>query len=251
MLRAQHNVRKADANLRPSILPGLLESIRRNESVGVPDPKLYEIGSTFWNDASGHPVEKRRVAMVGAGNVSSVRGVVESLLERLDSTRAVRVVPDAHAGFGKGASGKIEWGGVAIGWLGAIDRTAADKLSLRELPAGAELDLDVLLAGMQHVPQLRALPRFPAVRRDVSLVAPEATRYEKIETLIRDQKLPSLEELQYVTTYRGRPLEKGHKSVTVALVFRSPTETLTSEHVDASVQRVVEAAKVQGWTQRA
>jgi phenylalanyl-tRNA synthetase beta subunit len=31
--------------------------------------------------------------------------------------------------------------------------------------------------------------------------------------------------------------------VTVTLVFRSPTETLTGEAVEASVQRVVEAAK--------
>ena len=52
-----------------------------------------------------------------------------------------------------------------------------------------------------------------------------------------------LEDLEYVTTYRGKPLEKGRKSVTITLVFRSPTETLTGEAVEASVQRVVEAAK--------
>ena len=46
-----------------------------------------------------------------------------------------------------------------------------------------------------------------------------------------------------MTTYRGKPLEKGTKSVTITLVFRSPAETLTSEQVEASVGRVVEAAK--------
>ena len=54
-----------------------------------------------------------------------------------------------------------------------------------------------------------------------------------------------MEDLEYVTTYRGKPLEKGQKSVTVTLVFRSPTGTLTSEQVDAIVQRVIEAAKSQ------
>jgi phenylalanyl-tRNA synthetase beta subunit len=38
-------------------------------------------------------------------------------------------------------------------------------------------------------------------------------------------------------------LEKGNKSVTVTLVFRSPTGTLTGEEVDAAVGKVVEAAK--------
>ena len=103
---------------------------------------------------------------------------------------------------------------------------------------------------MQRTPQLTPLPKFPAIRRDLSLVVPEPTRYEKIETTLRNQNPPNMEDLQYVTTYRGKPLEKGQKSVTVTLVFRSPTETLTSEGVDTSMQRLVEAAKQQGWMQR-
>jgi len=51
--------------------------------------------------------------------------------------------------------------------------------------------------------------------------------------------------LEYVTTYRGMPLERGQKSVTVTLVFRSPSATLTSEQVDAAIQRVIGAAKSQ------
>lgn len=251
LMRAEHSVRKADANLRPSILPGLLESVRHNESAGVADPRLFEIGSTFWNDTAGKPIERRQVALVGANDVSTVRGVVEALLHRLDATRTVKIVPASRLGFARGACGSVEWGSQAIGWLGKIDRAVAEKLSLREIPAAAELELEPLLAGMQHVPQLRPLPKFPSIRRDLSLVIPDATRYEKLESLITDQNPRHLEELQYVTTYRGKPLEKGQKSVTVTLVFRSPTETLTSEAVDAQVQRIVEAAGQQGWVQRA
>src|SRR5437867_2904242 len=47
--RADAAVRKADASLRPSILPGLLEAVRRNETVGASGARLFEIGSTFWN----------------------------------------------------------------------------------------------------------------------------------------------------------------------------------------------------------
>ena len=46
--RADARVRKADAHLRPSILPGLLEAVRHNESAGVAGAKLFEIGSAFW-----------------------------------------------------------------------------------------------------------------------------------------------------------------------------------------------------------
>jgi phenylalanyl-tRNA synthetase beta chain len=145
--RTEVAVRKADGYLRPSILPGLLEAVRRNETVGTPDAKLFEIGSTFWLGEGGRIVERRRVALVGGPELRDVRGVVETLLERLDPDRPVRVVPDARPGYGRGAAGRIEWGGEVIGTLGKIDRAVAGKLSLRDLPAAAELDLPPLLAG--------------------------------------------------------------------------------------------------------
>jgi phenylalanyl-tRNA synthetase beta chain len=65
--------------------------------------------------------------------------------------------------------------------------------------------------------------------------------------LIHTVRPPFLEKGQYVTTYRGKPLEKGTKSVTVTLVFRAPDRTLTGEEVESAVQKVVEAAKARGW----
>ena len=51
--------------------------------------------------------------------------------------------------------------------------------------------------------------------------------------------------MEYVTTYRGKPLSKGEKSLTSTLIFRSPTATLTSEQVEPSVQRAVDTAREQ------
>ena len=66
---------------------------------------------------------------------------------------------------------------------------------------------------------------------------------DQIEQLIRSLQLANLEDLEFVTTYRGKPLEKGSKSVTVTLIFRSPTATLTSEQVEGAVQKAVGAAQ--------
>ena len=245
LARAQSSVRKADASLRPSILPGLLESVRRNENVGTSGAKLFEIGSTFMIAQGGGLEERRRVGLVGSADFGEVRGVVDLLLNRLDPNREIKVIPDTRSGFARAASGRIEWGRQIVGYVGKIDRAVCDKLGLREIPAAAELELLPLVEGAQRVPQQKPLPTFPAVRRDLSLVVPESLRYEKIESLIRGLNPESMEDLEYVTTYRGKPLEKGQKSVTVTLIFRSPTGTLTSEQVDASVQRVVDAAQAE------
>ena len=243
LARADSAVRKADASLRPSILPGLLESVHRNENVGVSQARLFEIGSTFWVAQGGGIEERRRVSLVGSDDLREVRGIVELLLHRLDPGRETRVVPDARPGFSRAASGRVEWGGQIVGHIGKVDRKVTEKLGLREIPAAAELDLLPLVEGARRVPQQADLPNFPAIRRDLSLVVPESTRFEKIESLIRDLKPTFMEDLEYVTTYRGKPLEKGQKSVTVTLVFRSPTGTLTGEQVESTIQSVVESAK--------
>jgi phenylalanyl-tRNA synthetase beta chain len=241
--RADASVRKADARLRPSLLPGLLEAVRRNESVSTAGAKLFEAGATFGVDSGGSIHEARKLALVGDTDLRAVRGAVEALLNKLDTTRAIAVVPTDRPGYARGAAGRIEWGAKAVGFIGRIDPAVAEKLSLREPPAAAELDLPALIAATQHVPQLRALPRFPAVRRDLSLVVSDTTRYDGIDQLVHSLKLADLEEVEYITTYRGKQVVKGHKSVTIALVFRSPVATLTSEQVEAQVQQVVRAAQ--------
>ena len=231
------------SELRPSLIPTLLSARQTNEAVGTPNVKLYEMGSAFWYSPTGQTIERRRLGLVGSDDVREVRGEVEKVLRRLDADRQVRVVPDARPGFAAGACGRIEWGGQAVGYLGKIDRNLAAGFGLREPPAAAELELPPLLAGAQLVPQLHPLPEFPAAERDLNFILPESTRYEALESTVREAKPEHLEDLRYVTTYRGKQIDKGHKSITITLVFRSPTGTLTGEQVEASVNRVVDAAR--------
>jgi phenylalanyl-tRNA synthetase beta chain len=238
--RADASVRKADARLRPSLLPALVEAIGRNESAGTLGARLFEIGSVFWIDASKNLIEQRHLGLVG-GELHDLRGAVESLLERLEPSWKCAVIPAPQPGLS--SAGRVEWNGKPIGAIGLISKAAGTKLGLRETPAAAELQLAPLLAGARHVPQLRPLPRFPAVSRDLSLVMADKTRFADLEQSILKLNLSNLEAIDYVTTYRGKPLEKGSKSVTITLIFRSPEGTLMGEEVDASMRRVIEAAR--------
>lgn len=239
--RADHGTRKADAQLRPSLVPGLLEALRRNEAAGNGAVRLYETGSTFWTTARGELVEKRKVALVGGTEVAEVRGVVEALLGRLDAQRVVRVEPTKAAGYA--AAGTVFWGDTAVGTIGVVNRAVCEKLDLRHTPVAAELELAPLIEQTRHVPQLIPLPKFPAVERDVSLVVSEATAYDRVLAAVHAVRPVNLERVEHVTTYRGKPLDKGTKSVTVRLVFRSAEKSLRSEDVDAAVGSFVERAR--------
>lgn len=241
--RVESATRRADAQLRPSILPNLLESIALNENNGTSGAKLFETASVFWIDVNAKSVERRALGLVGSDDYLELRGSVEAILRRLDKTRIIRITPAKRKGFGANACGEVFWNDQSVGYVGKVDRAVADKLGLSGLPAMAELWLEPLLAGHQAVPQLTPLPKYPAVRRDLSLLVTETTRYADIESLVNELKLDALEAVDYVTTYRGKPLEKGSKSVTFTLAFRKTDGTLTSSEVDERVGRVVELAK--------
>lgn len=240
--RAEHSVRKADGQLRPSLLPGLLESIRRNENVGTSGARLFEMGAVFWLNEAGTVVEKRQLALVGSEDYREVRGAVEGMLRKLHRHKMVQVKPANYPGFVSGAGGAIEWAGQVVGHIGKIDPAVVSKIDLRSAPCAAQLDVAALLAGMAKETTLDPLPRFPAVRRDLSLIVADSVAYEQIDSLVRNLKPEMMEDLEYVTTYRGKPLEKGQKSVTITLVFRSPNSTLTAEQVESSVQKIIELA---------
>ncbi|HVT87824.1 MAG TPA: phenylalanine--tRNA ligase subunit beta [Tepidisphaeraceae bacterium] len=248
--RTDAMVRKVDAQLRPSMLPGLLEVIRRNEFAGNADAKFFEIGSTFILDSAGKVVEKRRLAIVGGADVRDVRGMIELILNRIDSSRSIEISPAEARGFARGGCGQVKWGKDVIGHLGKIDRSIADKLDLRSAPVAAEIELEPLLADSGHVPTLAPLPRFPAVRRDLSLIMPDNVPFESVHQLIRENWPVELEAMEYVGSYRGKPLEKGTKSQTISLVFRDATQTLTNEAVDAAMGKVIDAAQRQGFKLR-
>ena len=239
--KADHGTRKADANLRPSLVPGLLEALRRNESGGNGAVRLYETGSAFFVGADGKLVEQRKIALVGGAGVKEMRGVVEAMLGRLDARREVRVAPARVAGYD--TAGVVTWGGRVVGVVGVVAKAVAGKAELKHVPVAAELELAPLIEHTRHVPQLVPLPRYPAVERDVSLVVAESVAYERLAGVLGALSLGDLERVEHVTTYRGKPLEKGEKSVTLRLMFRSGERSLKSEDVDVAVNAFVEKAK--------
>jgi phenylalanyl-tRNA synthetase beta chain len=241
-LRADAAVRKADATLRPSIVPGLLEAVRRNHANGAARALLFEAGSVYFADAKGAPDERRMLALVGGTDWHDMRGVIEGLLNKLDAHKAIGFTAASRSGFAQGACAEVHWDAKPIGFAGLIDRAVADKLSIKQAPMGAELDLSRLLGGAATVAKLTPLPQFPPARRDLSLVVDEGVAYDQIERTLREAKPANLDEIEYLTTFRGKPLEAGKKSISVTLVFRSATGTLNGEQVEAAVAVAFAAA---------
>ncbi len=244
-----HELRKGEGMLRPSVLPSLLSCRKTNQDVGNGGVKLFEMAAC-WSRREGGIVERSALAMltdIGGGDgisqtMRSLRGAIEEAVASLAGAKAgVSLAPLESPLCTVAATVQIN--GVTIGSLGSLSDSLLKTFDLQTPVLIAELDLPALLA--LHPPQQKVgpLPRFPGIERDLSVVVGDEVHWADIETHVQSTRPAMLEALRFVTTYRGKPIEPGSKSVTFRMIFRDPQTTLRHDQVDPQVAAVVECLK--------
>lgn len=264
-----HSYRKAVAirnpmvedhmQLRTTLLPGLLHVARANASRRVTDIQVFEIGRTFHSNGN-RAREQRSLGLLmtgtlvrGAWNLPaeavtvtyhSLKGVIESLLGELRiSETEVRPAPVPWLHPGRTAA--LVVAGQAIGTLGELHPDVIREMDLPAPTCVAEVDLDAILDRAVLQPRFVPIPRFPSVRRDVSLVVSSGVTAAQVKEVIRAAGGMFLEEIEVFDVYTGAPIPPGHRNLAYMLSFRSPERTLTAEEVATAMAAITRALERQ------
>ncbi len=253
------NPLSSDMNaLRPSLLPGLLDSLRHNVSRKNYDVALFEIGRVFVH-ANGQAKEERRVAIALTGlrapafwsgddrdakfDAMDLKGLVEDLLEHF-GLRGIQFGKRSEPSALFLESAGITLGGkLPLGELGQLLPTLAKKYDLRDAVFLAELRLDELFARRNATKSFKPLPQFPASRRDVAMLVPEATTHDAVLATVKQAKPANLESVELFDVFRGKNVPEGQKSLAYAFTYRAADKTLTDNDVNAAHAKVIEALK--------
>lgn len=234
--------RKGEPMLRPSVLPSLLACRKSNQDVGNHGVKLYEMAAV-WTRVDGNITERRELGMLAdvsgdAGNtLRALRGAIEETVEALGGGEtAVEPIELPQCSV----AAKVSTTDGVVGYFGLLSDKVQNAFSLQTQVAAAWLDADNLLATYPPVHTTSALARFPAIERDLSIVVDEQVSWAAIENEVGSLDLPLLEDVSFIGTYRGKPIQKGSKSVSFRMEFRDPSRTLRHEEVDPQVASVVE-----------
>src|SRR5206468_6374741 len=110
-----------------------------------------------------------------------------------------------------------------------------------DLPPGvyaADLDLEALLQRATFRPQFAPLPRFPAVRRDLSAIVADGVAAAEVERVIVEAGGSLLATVDVFDVYTGPPVPPGHRNLAFALSFRSNERTLSADEVDTALRRI-------------
>jgi len=244
--------------LRPSLLPGMLEMLALNLSRDVEAAALFEMGTAF----SGSPerVEERPSLAIGAvgaafgGQVTDfydLKGTVETLLGKFsarslyfDRFPAASGLMPAWLHPGRSARAVVD--GATVGFFGELHPAEAERRKLKQTALMGEIWLDRLYRQDLRQPALTELSRYQPVRRDFSVILPDAVRWASIADAVEGLPIPEMRSFAPREVLRGKLAPAGHYSLLLGVVFQSHERTLREEEVQGWSQQVVRALESAG-----
>lgn len=256
--------------MRRTIVPGLLRSVAYNQSRGVSNIQLYEIGTVFSaREGAAQPKERRKLAGVLAGAMGPAawnnapaafdffdgKGVLESIARELalSKVRFKALSAEEAPHLQPGRAAQMLSGGDVVGWVGEIHPLAADAFEAAAPVVAFELDMAVLERAARPARDYVDVPQFPAVARDAAFVVDESVTNEKLMQCMTSAGGKLLEGVQLFDVYRDEErIGAGKKSMAYSLTYRAADRTLTSEEVDKAHDRLVKkVSNATGAEQRA
>ncbi|HDQ40362.1 MAG TPA: phenylalanine--tRNA ligase subunit beta [Desulfonatronum sp.] len=237
--------------LRPMLAPGLLQSVRHNMTQGNTTLRLFETSVIFQPDPDSETgaLEPSRLGLALTGNrhpegwpwpmefvdFADIKGCIDHLLRHLHLPHAAYAPLDEHPICLPCAG--ITLGGEMAGWLGRVKSEIADHCHVRRDLFLAELDLTLVQRWhAQSRLEFKALPKFPPVRRDMTLIAPPDLALCKILEAIQAEAVDLLQEILLID--RFVPLDKPEARLTLRLTYRHQDRSLTNEEVDKTHQKL-------------
>jgi phenylalanyl-tRNA synthetase beta chain len=235
--------------MRTTLWPGLIRAAVYNANRQQSRIRLFETGLVFI--AERHRVHQPK--MIGAIAVGpivpeqwgqpartvdfyDVKGDVESLLAL--SGRAIEFTADTHPALHPGQTASIVCSGERIGMVGALHPALASEF---KLPGAVLFELRLESISTGTLPKFKALSRFPAVRRDLSLVVPGAVSAGAIRACVEHAGVEELENLELFDVYIGEGIDSGMKSISLALTFQSRSRTLGDTEVNTALGVILDS----------
>jgi phenylalanyl-tRNA synthetase beta chain len=230
--------------LRPHLYNSALETVAYNLNRQAERLQLFEIGKAYRQAADGY-AEAHNLCLALCGNRfqenwnntqtpfdgSDLRGHLTAALEVMGLSDHVRFEPTQHAFLTKAVSIKLR--DKEIGSLGAASKAAMKAYGVKREVWLAEISLDACLKKVRHAAQSYApLPRFPAVRRDFSLLLDESVPFSAVEALAYKCAGKLLKEVGLFDVYEGKNLPAGKKSYAVRFMLQDPNRTLQDKEID-------------------
>ena len=249
------------SSMRPSLLPGLLASGRRNLNRGFPDAALFELGQAYVDDsekgqllvASGLRLNTASYPNAGRHwrdpgrktDVFEVKSDCVAVLGALgvDVTRA-QITRDAPSWFHPGRSGTIRLGPkLVLAHFGELHPATLKEMDVESSATAFEIFLSALPAEKKKArarSQLVMNDLLP-VRRDFAFVLDQDVNAGDVAKAAQGADKSLISDVMVFDVFQGGNLGDNQKSLAIEVTLQPSDKTLTDAEIDAVSAKIVAA----------
>ena len=229
------------SNLRSSLIPNALETVKHNINRQNRNLKIFEIGNTYSINDNNY-IENKRLNVTVTGKIFDenwisefsksnfyyLKGVAENLLNNLNvSNIKYEVNSDELFEYKLFIHNNKN----NIGFIGELNSTYTKEFSIDDKIHLLNLDLDNIKLKSANV-KYQELSRFPSSRRDISMILDDNINFEAIKNLAFNVENKILKDVNLFDEYKGKNIEDNKKSLAVSFTFNDSKKTLTDKLID-------------------
>ena len=255
--------------MRQSLLFGGLQSISRNLRRQIKNIHFFEWGNCYSSrmEEGSTPTmdsyeESQRLGLWISGERVSgnwahpnetvspfeLKAHVEHILRRLAINvgllRYQEVECDIFAG--KCLEITAEGGRLLVGRLGLVSNKLLTATDIEQPVYYAELEWNTIqrLAERAKI-VISELPKFPVVKRDLSLLIDQQTKFVEIEAIAYKSEKKLLKKCELFDVYEGKNLPAGKKSYAVSFFLQDETQTMSEKQIESIMSKIQRSLETQ------
>ena len=233
--------------MRTSLVPNILETAARNQRQNNFDLRLVELSKVFFpKEGDELPEERFNLCGLLSGlrrppgwnepsqtvDFFDIKGVVEAIFMHLGIVDLRWSAKSPAPYLNPEAAAHVQVADSCLGDLGEVHPAVLEGFDLKGPVYLFDLDFDLLMERAVSVKKFQALPRFPAVNRDLAIVVSDSVVVQDLLDYLEEHRPQYAESIILFDQYRGTQVGKGRKSLAFRITYRSTERSLTDLEVN-------------------
>jgi phenylalanyl-tRNA synthetase beta chain len=243
------------SEMRQSLLFSGLSSVLYNVNRRNKDLKFFEIGRTYHKQETEGVTkikENKVLSLLMTGNICSESWMQKSnavnyhhlfqavsQVLNLMKIKKMETIETSNAMFEYGLEHIVR--NKALVKFGLVSNELLVKADLKQAVFYADFDWDLLCKLYTPENKFSEIPKYPEVKRDLSLVLNKDIRFEQIKKIAYNIERKLLKSVNVFDVYQGDKLPSDQKSYAISFILQDEEKTLNDQQIDKTMNRLMAA----------
>ncbi|MEL6560866.1 MAG: phenylalanine--tRNA ligase subunit beta [Bacteroidota bacterium] len=237
--------------LRQTLIYGGLESIAHNVNRKYTNLKFFEFGKSYFKKGEKY-VEDQQLALFITGNKEDENWLTEQRnVSFYDISSAARKVlakfnfvdtvsePTEAEYFSYGLD--VKHNNKILCRLGRLQDSVTKQTGVKQEVFYAEFNWDYLVKKHTIKIDYQPIPKFPEVRKDLSLILDKSVTFESVKKVAFQSERKLLKKINVFSVYEGEQIGENKKSYAISFTLHDPSKNLNDKQIDKSMNQLIKA----------